>query len=182
LGSGEGRVGEGFFVDGDEEAFAAGEDGAIGVLDLGLMEELAAGRAVGFPGVAEVTADEDERLVERRGAEVVDLHVAGHCEDVKRTVELAHSFVEERCDDAAVDVAGRALVHAVELKVCRGGDRLGVRGIEGEAQVQALGVGGSAAEAVVGALVDGGVAVQRDGSVAGVVEWIHGLVLRTVAQ
>jgi len=81
------------------------------------MEELAAWGAVGFCWAAEVAADEDERLVEGNGAEVVDLHVSSHGEDVERAVEFAHGFVEESGDDAAVDVAGWALVHAVELEV-----------------------------------------------------------------
>ncbi len=189
---GEAGEGEELFVDGDEEAFAAGEDGTVGVLQFGLVEEFAAWGAVGLVGAVEVTADEDERLVERCGAEVVDLHVAGHGEDVEGTVELAHGLVEEGGDDASVDVAGRAFVHAVEPDVSGGGDGVGVGGIGGEGEMEALGIGGAAAEAVVGALVDGGVAVHGDGGVAGV--GIRGgschshrhlrcrLVLRTVAQ
>src|ERR1700722_2831505 len=55
--------GEGSFVDDDEEAFAASEDGAVGVLNFGLMEELSA-------LAADVAADEDEWLVEGNGTEV----------------------------------------------------------------------------------------------------------------
>jgi len=84
---------EEFFVDGDEESFAAGQDGAVWVLDLGLMEELSAWCAV-FCGAVEMEADEDERLVERDGAKIVDLHMAGHGEDVEGAIELAHGFVE----------------------------------------------------------------------------------------
>ena len=89
------------------------------MLEFGLVEELAA-------FAAQVAADEDERLVERGGTQVVDLHVAGHGEDVERAIELAHGLVEERGYDASVDVAGWAFVEAVELKV-GGGDR-GIRG------------------------------------------------------
>ena len=71
-----------------------------------MVEELAA-------FAAEVAAGEDEWLVERGGAEVVDLHVAGHGEDVERAVELAHGFVEQGGDDASVDVAGWAFVQCV---------------------------------------------------------------------
>src|SRR5258708_6208322 len=102
------------------------------------MEELAA-------FAAEVAADEDERLVERGRAEVVDLHVAGHGEDVEGAVEFAHGLVEERGDDAAVDVAGRAFVEAVELKVGGGGGDFAVGGVGGEDEVEALWVGGAAA-------------------------------------
>ncbi len=57
---GEAGGGEELCVDDDEEAFGAGEDGAVGVLDFGLVEELAA-------FAAEVAAGEDERLVEGAG-------------------------------------------------------------------------------------------------------------------
>ena len=91
------------------------------------------------------------------GAEVVDLHVAGHGEDVEGAVELAHGLVHKGGDDAAVDVAGWAFVHAGELDVRGGGGVSGVAGVDGEDEVEALGVGGAAAEAVAGALVDGAV-------------------------
>jgi hypothetical protein len=118
------------------------------VLEFGLMEELAA-------FAAEMSADEDERLKERGGAEVVDLHVARHGEDVERAVELAHSFVEESGDDAAVDVAGWAFVKTVKFYMgCGDGDfRVGIVGREGE--VEALWVGGATTETEAGALVEG---------------------------
>ena len=94
---------EEFFVDDDEEAFGASEDGAVGVLNFSLMEKFAT-------FAAEVAAGEDEGLVEGGRAEVVNLHVAGHGEDVERAVELAHGFVEESGYDASVDVAGWAFV------------------------------------------------------------------------
>ena len=78
MGSGEAGGGEDAFVEGDEEAFAAGEDSAVRALEFGLVEKLAVGGTVGFGGAAEVARGEDERLVERGGAEVVDLHVASH--------------------------------------------------------------------------------------------------------
>jgi len=137
------------------------------------MEELAVGGAVGFGGAVEVTGHEDEGLIEGDWAEVVDLHVTGHGEDVEWAVELAHGFVEECGDDASVDVAGRAFVHAVKLDLCGGGDVIGVRGIGGEDEVEALGVGGAAAEAVIGALVDGG-SVHRGRGVSGGVGCWHG--------
>jgi hypothetical protein len=169
LGSGEAGGGKDFFVEGDEEAFAAGEDRAVWMLEFGLVEDLAARSAVGLRGAAEVAADQDERLVERGGTEIVDLHVAGHGDDIERAVELAHGFVEESGDDAAVDVAGWALVHAVELEMRGGGDGFGVGRVGGEDEVEALRVGGAAAEAVVGALVDGGGGGEGVGGVAGCV-------------
>jgi hypothetical protein len=166
LGCGEAGGGEDFFVEGDEDAFGAGEDRAVGALDFGLMEELAVGSAVGFGGAVEMAGDEDQRLIERDGAQVIDLHVTGHGENVERAVELAHGFVEKRGYDASVDVAGRAFVHAVELDLCGGGDVFGVGCVGGEGEVETLGVGGAAAETVVGALVNGG-CVHRGWGVAG---------------
>ena len=54
-----------------------------------------------------VAAGDSEWLIQRDGAEVVDLHVPGHGEDVERAVELAHGFVEQGRDKAAVEIAGR---------------------------------------------------------------------------
>ena len=95
-----------FCVDDDEDTFGSGENGAVWELKFGLVKELAA-------FAVKVTADQDKRLEERRGAEVVHLHVTGHGDDVEGTVEFAHGFVEKGGDDAAVDVAGGAFVEAI---------------------------------------------------------------------
>ena len=113
------------------------------------MEELAA-------FAANVVADENQRLMERRWAEVVDFHVASHGEDVERVVELAHGFVEKGGYNAAVDMAGWAFVYAGQLDLGRGGGGFRVSGVGGEDKVQALRVGWAATKAVIGSLVDGG--------------------------
>ena len=159
---GEAGQGQEFCVDHDEEAFGLGEDRAVWVLDLGVVEELAALAAY-------VSAGKDQGLEEGYWPKVVDLHVASHGEDVERPVELAHRFVKERGDDASVDVAGRAFVVAVELKVAGGDGVCGVACIGGEDEVQALGVRRAAAEAVIGPLIDGGVTVHGGRGVAGCV-------------
>jgi hypothetical protein len=144
-------------VDDDEEAFGACEDLADRRLDFRLVEELAA-------FAAEVATDKGEWLVEGDGAEIVDLYMAGHGEDIKRAIELAHGLVEKGGDDAAMDMAGRPFVHAVELEVACG-DRAGwVAGVGGEDEVEALGIGGAASEAMTGSLVDGGGGGERVGS------------------
>lgn len=116
LGLGKAGASEEGFVELDEDSFAACEGGSVVSEDLGLVEELAS-VAVG------VAADERERMVERYGAEVIDLHVARDGEDVERAVELAHRLVEKCGDEAAVDVAGWAFVKLLELNVrCRDGE------------------------------------------------------------
>jgi hypothetical protein len=160
LGLGDTGGGEEFFVDDDEEAVSAGEDGAVSALEFSLMEELAAWRPVPFRGTAEMTADEYERLTKWGGAEVVDLHVAGHGKDVEGPVKLAHGFVEEGGDDAAVDVAGRAFVETGEVDLGPRDGGFGVADIRGENEVEALRVSGTAAETVAGPFVDGGVGFQ----------------------
>jgi hypothetical protein len=102
-----------------------------------------------------MVADEGEGLVERAGAQVIDLDVASHGDDFERAVEFAHGLVHEGGDNAAVDVAGWAFVHSSEMDLCGCDGGIGVGGIDGEGEVKALGVEGTAAEAVVGALVEG---------------------------
>jgi len=87
-------------VDDDEESFAAGEEAARGEAEVDGVEELAA------VAVA-VAGGEVEGGVEGGGAEVVDLQVAGHGEEVEGTVEFRHGLVAEGGDDAAVEVTGR---------------------------------------------------------------------------
>jgi hypothetical protein len=135
--------GEDIFADCDEEAFAASEYGAIGELEFGFMEQLSA-----LP--AQMGADEDERLVERGGAKVVDLHMPSHRKDIERTVELAHGFIHESGDDASVDITGRTFVETGELQVCCSGDLFV---IDGEDEVEALRIIRAAGEAVTCALV-----------------------------
>ena len=148
-------------VDDDEDAFALGEELAGGEMEVDGVEELAA-------FAAEVAGGEGERGVERGGAEVIDLHVAGHGEEAEGAVELGHRFVAESGDDAAVDVAGWALVKFGEVNDGDGGGVGGVGGVESKREVEALGVVGAAAEAVGGDFVDGG-----SGEVGGGVR-VHG--------
>jgi len=89
--------------DGDEEACGMGEDDSFGVLNAGFGPVLAAFAAGDF------ALDADVR-VGGNWAEVFDLHLAGHGGHSLGAVGFAHGFVEQSCDDAAVEVAGRALV------------------------------------------------------------------------
>ena len=131
------------FADGDEHALTASEYGAIGELEFGFMEQLSA-------LTAQMGADEDQWLVKRGGAKVIDLHMPSHGEDIERAVELAHGFVHESGDDASVDITGRPFMQASELQVCCGGDLLV---IDCEGEMEALRIIGAAGEAVTCALV-----------------------------
>jgi hypothetical protein len=126
------------------------------------MEELAA-------FAAKMPADNDKRLEERDWAEVVDLHMASHGEDVERTVELAHGFVEESGDKTSVEIAGWAFVVAIEFDMGGCDGVLRVVCVCGEDEMKALGIGGTAAEAVIGELVESGASGHGLGCVAGFV-------------
>ena len=84
------------------------------------------------------------------GAEVVDLHVPSHGEDIQRTVELAHGFVHESGDDASVDITRRTFVEAGELEVCCGGDLFC---IDDKGQMKALRIVRATGKAVARAFV-----------------------------
>ncbi len=149
-------------VDDEEDAFGAREGGAVRVDEFGGVEELPA-------FASKMAAGEGERHVKRGWAEVVDLHVAGHREDVERSIELRHGLIHEGGDDASVDVSGRPLVYAAQGNASGSSDVFVVRGVNHEAEVKAFGVLRTAAEAEVGALVDGagfGDPVERVGNVS----------------
>ncbi len=139
-----------------------------GRLNLGLMEELAS-------IAVRVAADEYERLEERDRAQVIDFHMTGDGEDVERPVELAHRLIEQRCHDTAVNVARRAFMEAVELKVRGGGGMFRDRCVGREDKMETLRIGRTATEAVAGPFIDGGVAIHGERGVADCVLGRHGL-------
>ncbi len=120
--------------------------------------------AVGFA----VARGEGQRNGEGNGAEVVDLQVAGHSEDIAGAVGLAHGLVEQSRDDAAVGVAGRSGKAAGEAGVADDVASF----VDEEAEAHAGGIGESAAEAVVEC------AVSEGGE--GGVFWNAGHGLRTI--
>lgn len=79
------------------------------------------------------------------GLEVFDLHLASHGGDAMGAVGFAHGFIEEGGDDAAVEIAGRALIVVRDS----GEADNSVIGSYGEIKAQANGVGETAAEAVI---------------------------------
>jgi len=133
------------------------------------MEELAVWGAVGFGGAVEVAGDEDQRLVEAGGAEVVDLM----WRVMARTLRGRLSLLMASSRSAATMPpwmwpGGHSLHCGVELDVCG----VAVMGSGSEVSVVKVrwrpwGLAGPR-EAVIGALVDcggihrgGGVAVRR---------------------
>ena len=131
-----------FSVDDDEKAVATGEDGAVGMLNLGLVKELSS-------FAANMAANENQGLMERDGAKVVNLHVPGHGEGMERAVEFAHGFVEQSGDDAAMDVSRWPFVQTGELDIAGDDGGIWMSGVGGEDEVEALRIGWTAAEAVV---------------------------------
>jgi len=88
-----------------------------------------------FAVATDVAADDGQVCTERDRAQVVDLHVPRQGDQVQWPVQLAHGFVEQSGDDAAVHIAWRSLVGCRELdRRCRG-DCFGVGCVEDEVQV-----------------------------------------------
>lgn len=85
----------------DEQAFAVREDGSGVVKDAGFGPVLAA-------LVMVHAAFEANGCIAGNRTSVVHFHVAGHTHHVAGANSLAHGFVEEGGDDAAVHVAARA--------------------------------------------------------------------------
>lgn len=166
LRPGETDAGQDGLIDLDEDSVASGENDALRRENFCLMEELAS-----FP--AEMPAGQDEGPEERDGLEVVDFHMASDCEDIERAIELAHRLVKQSCHDTAVDIAGRAFVKPIQLKVCGGYRVAGILCVRGEGEMKSLRILRPAPEAVIGSLINGGSAIHRDGGVAGCVRRIH---------
>ena len=126
------------WVDFNEQRLGAGEDFAGGVEDAGLGVVLA---AIALNG-AGLNADARSR---RDRAQVVDLDVAGHGRESLGADCLAHGFVKERGDDAAMEDAVRTFKR---IRNGGQGDDGAVPGDE-EFEAQTRGVGLTAAEAAV---------------------------------
>jgi len=144
-------------VDGNEQGSALGQDFAFLVEDLGDVDVLASF----YFFLARLDA---QRFVQRDGLEVVDGHLGGNGDDVAQLVHLAHGFVEDGGDDAAVGVPGRAGVALAEAEAADEGVALFV---VGEAQAHAFGIVFAAGETVVLLETDVGGAVSVGGFVWG---------------
>lgn len=134
-------------IENHEQSLRLGQHGAAWSDNLGGVEELA-------PLAAKVARGKSERSVQRRRTQIIHLHVTGHRQRVQRTIQLAHGFVEQRGQDAAMNEARRPFVDARELDRAGGRDVAGVGGVNGEGELQSLRVLGTASEAEVGPFVD----------------------------
>ena len=105
-----------------------------------------------------------QRLLEGHGLEVIDFYFRGQRNDLAQLIDLAHGFVEDGGDNAAVAVSGRAGVALAEPEAA---DEARALLIVDKAQAHAVGVIRAAREAVI--------LLQLD--VAGVVSGLGGAVL-----
>ncbi len=144
-------------VDGDEEAAAAGQHLAFLIQDLGDINVLAAL----YFFLARLHA---QWFVERDGLEVIDGHLAGNGDDVPQHVHLAHGFVEDGGDDAAVGVSGRAGVALAESEAA---DEAIALFVVGEAQAHAVGIVFAADETEILVRAQEAGAVARSGGFLG---------------
>src|ERR1700743_928530 len=64
--------------------------------------------------VCRATGGEGEWRLQRYRTKVVDLHLAGHGDDVMLAIGFGHGFVQQRRDDAAVSVPWRSFESARE--------------------------------------------------------------------
>lgn len=86
-----------------------------------------------------------ERDAERHRPEIIDLHLPGHGYDSPGAIRLAHGFIEQGGNNAAVRVSGRTGKPLGEARVAN--DRTGI--IDEETQPKAGAVLLAAAEAVM---------------------------------
>lgn len=102
-----------FLGDLDEDAGGRGEHGAACVAQLGGAAMFPASGAldVGFG-----PPFKDKVCCERNGTEVVDGDVARHGDDAMVAIGLAHGFIEQCGDDAAVGVARGSLELLAEVE------------------------------------------------------------------
>lgn len=141
-----------FGIDGKELTPAAGEDGSVRVAELSAIVKGAAFHANGK------TLD-DERLMERHGAKILDLQLASEGHFALELESLAHAFVKNGCDDSAVGVTWRSGEVRAKLEVA---EVTLAAGAEDEVEVEAVGVGGATSKTDVALPTFGLVMVVRD--------------------
>ena len=126
-------------VDGDEDAFAAGQHLTFLVEDFGHVDVLTSVDS-DFPAL------HGQWLFQRHGKQILDGHLLRHGNDIAQLVHFSHGVVENGGDNAAVAVAGRAGVTVGQIEVA---DESSSFAVQRELQVHAVGVVGTAGKAVV---------------------------------
>ena len=126
-------------VDGDEEAAAAGQDFILFVENFGHIDVLA---AVDL----DLARFDTQRLMERHWLQILHGHFGRERDHLVQLVHLAHGFVEDGGDDAAVAVSGGA---GVALAQAKAADETIALFIVGEAQAHAFGIVLAAGEAII---------------------------------
>lgn len=136
-------------IHGNKSAGAAGQDFALFVLDFRDVGVLASGDLLLAPG-------NSKRLAQRNRPEILDGHGLGKRHHAAQLVYLAHGFVEDGGNDAAVRVSGRAGVTLGQLEIA---DRLAAFLVEVKLEAHAGEVVLAAGEAMIlrrfGMRVDG---------------------------
>ncbi len=134
------ELGEHFFrVDGDEDAFAAGQHFPALVHDLRHVD-------VGLAADFDFVSFDEEGFVQGHGLEIFDGHLAGEGDDMVQFVYLAHGVVENGGDDAAVAMAGRSGVAFAETEAAESDAAFFV---QRELQAHTVGISGPAGKTVI---------------------------------
>jgi hypothetical protein len=100
-------------INGDKCPGAAGQNFTLSIADFCNVDMSASVHALFRTG-------DGERLSQRHGLEILDFHGSGERQHVAKLVHLAHGFIQDRGDNAAVSIAGRPGVFARQLEVADG--------------------------------------------------------------
>ena len=126
-------------VDGDEQTAPPRQNFAFVIPDFGDVDVLSAVNTL-------FHALNAQGLVQRNRLQIAHGHLDGDSDDVAQFVHLAHGFIEDGRNDAAVAVAGRSGEALAQTKTA---DEAVAAFVVGEAEPHALGIVFSAGEAVV---------------------------------
>jgi len=128
-----------FRIDSNKRGRATGQDFVVGIPDLACVR-------VPAPVNALLLGSDSEHLPQRNGLEVLDFHGTGEGQHVTEFVHLAHGFVQDGGDNAAVRVPRRPGVFTRQLEMANG---LARSFVQRELQAHALRIVMAAAETVV---------------------------------
>src|SRR5271157_4537014 len=130
-------------VDLDKRSFAARQHLAFAIANLGRTIMFAA-------AYCHLPAFDDQRLEERHGFQIRDLHLACQSDEVVQLIDLPHGFVKNGGDDSAVSVRRRT--NEAPLQAEAADEALALL-VENKLQPESGFVGGAATKTVVGELL-----------------------------